>query len=280
MVSSTLTAHPAYMRGRSSARQFVLGDSLSTREEGLKGLNLVGFPLDVARKVIAIDDWGPRVAGLQAAATYHAQMHEGCMAAAIAVVVQELFEAAAERAPEVIRGIARQAIASVATDFSYGVLRGGFPDDAVTWADDLVPKLYMWGKIDAALTLETLATEALYATDRFDAALARLPKTAPSDEAGRLRYERIKGLIDNLKPNGGDPESLLAQYVRALAAVKTLHAIIPRTPAYAAMRGKIGNRLKEEEELGLPKTDEDVHDRVVSLDELLSLAKELGNGAV
>src|SRR5262245_65559600 len=84
MVSSTLTAHPAYMRGKSSARQFVLGDSLSAREEGLKGLNLVGFPLDVARKVIAIGDWGPRVAGLQAAATYHAQMNEGTMAAAIA----------------------------------------------------------------------------------------------------------------------------------------------------------------------------------------------------
>jgi len=280
MVSSTLTAHPAYMRGKSSARQFVLGDSLSAREEGLKGLNLVGFPLDVARKVIAIGDWGPRVAGLQAAATYHAQMNEGTMAAAIAVVVRELFEAAAERAPEEIRGIARQAIASVATDFAYGVLRGGFPDDAVTWADGLVPQLYMWGKIDAALTLETLATEALYTTDRFDAALARLPKTAPSEEAGRLRYERIKRLIDALKPDGADPELPVAQYARALAAIKTLHAIIPKTPEYAAMREKVGNRLKDEEASELPKTEEELLDRIVSLDEFLRMAKELGIGAV
>ena len=67
MVSSMLVAHPAYKRGASSARQFVLGRSLPVREEDLKGLDLVGFPLDVARKVITIDHWGPRVVGQQAA---------------------------------------------------------------------------------------------------------------------------------------------------------------------------------------------------------------------
>jgi hypothetical protein len=280
MVSSILAAHPAYMRGESSARQFVLGRSLPVREEGLKGLNLVGFPLDVARKVIAIDDWGPRVVGLQAAATYHAQIREGAMAAAIAVVVRELFEAAAERAPEEIRSIARQAIASIATDFSYGVLRAGCPDDAVAWADGLTPKLLAWGKTDAGLTVETLAAEALWTTDRFDAAFARLPKTGPSDEAGRLRYERLRRLLEGMRPDAPDPESPAAQYARALAALATLHAIIPKTPEYAAIREKVANGRKEERERALPETEDDLLERATFLIELLKEAQELGIGVV
>jgi hypothetical protein len=271
-----LATHPAYKRGESSARLFVLGNSLSVREEGLKGLDLVGFPLDVARKVIAIDDWGPRVVGLQAAATYHAQMHQGAMAAGIAIVVRELFEPAAERAPEEIRGIARQAIASIATDFSYGVLRAGCPDDAVAWADGLTPQLLAWGTSDAALTIETLAAEALYTMNRFDAAAARLPNTGPSDEAGRLRYERLRRLIEGMRPDAPDPESPAAQYGRALAAFATLYAIIPETPVYFVLREKIANRRKEEAESGLPETQDDLLERATSLNGLLKEAQELG----
>jgi tetratricopeptide (TPR) repeat protein len=276
-----LEAHPTFVRAKSSARQFVLGPILPVREEGLRGLNLTGFALDIAHKVIVVDDWGPRVAGLQAAATHHAQMREGdgIMAAGISVVVRELFDKAAELAPEEIRGIARQAIASVATDFSYGVLRTSFGDAAIAWANELTPQLSRWGKTDAALTVETLAAEALYTMNHFDEAIARLPRTGPSDPAGSLRYARMKRLIDDLDPGGAGPKSPAAQYEEALEALKSLHETIPNTLAYAAMREKIGSRLKAETDSGPPGTEAELLNRAVSLGKFLATAKGLATGA-
>jgi hypothetical protein len=277
MVSERLARHPAYVRGELSARQFALGRNLALREEGLEGLGLGGFALDVARKVIAHDDWGPRAVGLQAAATYHAQLGEGALAAAIAAVVRALFEAAAEKAPEEIRGIARQAIASTATDFSYGVLRAGFPDDAVAWADALTPKLLEWGKTDAGLTVEVLAAEALYTTNRFDAAIARLPTIPPSDDAGRNRHERLRGLLADLRPEG-EPRPPSARYAQCLAALSTLHRLLPDTPAYGAIRRKIAAALAEEAGRGLPASDDELLERATSLIDVLNEARQFGAG--
>jgi hypothetical protein len=117
-------------------------------------------------------------------------------------------------------------------------------------------------------------------TNRFDLAAARLPETGPSDPAGRLRYERLKRLVNDLGPGPSDPESPAVQFARALATLRTLHDIIPNNPEYAAMRGKVGNRLREEVERGLPKTDEELLDRVVSLNELLKEAQEFKIDAV
>lgn len=274
MVSSELEANQTFLSTKRCARQFVLGPSIVIREQGLEGLCLTDFSLEIARKVISLEDWGPRVAGLQAAATYHAQMQSGIMAAAIAVVVRDLFDEAARRAPDEIRAIARQAITSVATDFSYGVLRAEFPGDAVAWADELKHQLLSWDQTNAALTVETLAAEALYVMNRFDDAIERLPKVGPSDQAGQLRYERLKRLIYGLRPSASRSDAL-TQYERVLTALESLYAAIPSSHAYAAKREKIGEGIKREKLLGAPRTEAECLHRVVSIEELLATAKEL-----
>lgn len=275
MVSQALAAHPSYTQGEANARRFVLGTTLAGRQTGLAGLALTGVALQIANRVVDCEDWGPRVAGLQAAATFHAHHGEGATAAAIAVVVCELFEAASEKAPPEIRAIARRAITSVATDFAYGVLETPFARDAIGWADMMTPRLLGWGETDAALTLETLATEVLYNAEKYDAAIARLPAAGPSDEAGRTRYERIKELIEALRPDA-KPASPAEKYHRALAELEKLHAMVASVPGLTRMRDRIGTVLAEEQ-AKQPK-DAEAEVRAGRLFVLLGEVQELGIG--
>jgi hypothetical protein len=86
--------------------------------------------------------------------------------------------------------LARKAIAGAAMSFSYGALRAGWLEDVETCADQLAPRLHAWG-LDAALTIETLAAEALYGLRQFDSALRRFPERPPRDVAGKKRPSKL-----------------------------------------------------------------------------------------
>ena len=273
MVSEALAAHPSYVQGRAHARQFVLGTTLAARQAGLAGLGLASQPLAIADRVVDCEDWGPRVVGLQAAATFHAHQGEGATAAAIAVVVCELFEAASEKAPPEIRLIARRAITSVATDFAYGVLATPFPYDAIGWADTMTARLRGWGETDAALTLETLAAEALYDDDKIDAAIARLPAVGPSDDAGRTRHDRLKTLLAALKPDAV-PVSPTKKFNDALAQLRLLYAKTADSPGMSKVRDQIGAVLAREEAQGTPETASAAEDRAARLFILLGEVRD------
>jgi hypothetical protein len=262
MVSEALAGHPSFVQGEANARRFALGTTLAERQAAVAALSLAGEALKVANRVVDCEDWGPRVVGLQAAATFHANNGEGAMAAAIASVVCDLFAAASETAPPEIRTLARSAIASASTDFAYGAQRAGALEDAIGLTVEQAPRLRVWGFEDAARTIETIGAECLADGGRLDEARTKLPAKPPSDIAGNLLWDRVH---QRLFPQMGTEPTLADRYQASLKAMESMLALLRANPGWASAAAKAERELQRERQQKMPSSDDEWLERIEAL---------------
>jgi hypothetical protein len=245
--SKALHADVAFCRGTEQALLYIAGPSDGERLTALAALRPPEGIANMARTAAMTNDPQLRAVVLDGVATYHAQTGDGKQGAGIANAIINFFDSDAETSADPIaQDIARKAIASATTSFSYGVIRGGRLDDAKMCADKLAAKLHAWGMIDAELTLETLAAEALYEQQKFDDARTRIPKQSPKDPAGSVRWERLKRLLFKPDPDGLPEKSIQSQYEETFKNIDKLLSLMRGNGFNSDFLNRLENQLNQE----------------------------------